>query len=223
VRYFGKLDIPSLAEWITRKVAISNNILPNYDYMLDKIRDNKMLAIFVAPRYKLESEFRAFMKCAHSLMHMQDVEFAFLYPEDYPEIGNLQVLLDSPFYREKGFGVRVFRRGNISDYRDLNTGTTAEDMERFVFMSTFVGPGPDLIRNLNPENMMKFFSQNEPGLILFYSQDDTNAVNELEISFDKIQHRILVMKANMEEAITKNLAGLLNIEINRAQLRIVKP
>lgn len=75
-------------------------------------------------------------------------------------------------------------------------------MERFVFMSTFVGPGPDLIRNLNAENMMKFFSQNEPGLILFYSQDDTYEVNELEISFDKIQHRILVMKANMEETIT---------------------
>lgn len=52
MRYYGKLDIPSLAEWITRKVAISNNILPNYKYMLDKIRDNKLLAIFVAPRSK---------------------------------------------------------------------------------------------------------------------------------------------------------------------------
>jgi len=41
-------------------------------------------------------------------------------------------------------------------------------MENFIFRSTFVGEGPDYIREANNENMMRFFSQNQPGLLLFY-------------------------------------------------------
>ena len=127
------------------------------------------------------------MQCAHRLMHMQEVEFAFLYPEDFSELGNLQGLVDSQFYQHYGFSVRIYRRGSISDYKDLQRGTSLSDLEQFVFMSTFVGTGPDIIRDLNPENVMKFFSQNEPGLILFYNSEiDDNAVSELENSFDSI-------------------------------------
>ena len=32
------------------------------------------------------------------------------------------------------------------------------DMENFIFRSTFVGDGPDYIREANSDNMMKFFS-----------------------------------------------------------------
>lgn len=59
----------------------------------------------------------------------------------------------------------------MGDYRDLETGDTAEEMEKFIFKSSFVGNGPDIIRELNPENIMKFFSQSEPGLILFYDSE----------------------------------------------------
>ena len=31
-------------------------------------------------------------------------------------------------------------------------------MENFIFKSTFVGQGPDYIREANNDNMMKFFS-----------------------------------------------------------------
>jgi hypothetical protein len=40
----------------------------------------------------------------------------------------------------------------------MENGKTAEEIELFVFKSTFVGTGPDIIRRLNPENTMKFFS-----------------------------------------------------------------
>lgn len=87
------------------------------------------------------------------------MEFAFLYPEDfYESLGNLITLTDSEFYRENGFGVRVYRRNNVGDYRDLTQGITAEEMESFIFRSSFVGTGPDLVRNMDPENTMKFFS-----------------------------------------------------------------
>ena len=44
-------------------------------------------------------------------------------------------------------------------------------MENFIFRSTFVGTGPDFIREADADNAMKFFSQNEPGLFLFYNSD----------------------------------------------------
>jgi hypothetical protein len=94
VRYFGELDIDSITEWITRKIAISNNIIPEYNYFVNKVKKNKMLVVFVAQRNTCHNEFRAFMKCGHMLMHMQDVEFAFLYPEDFKQgIGNLESLI----------------------------------------------------------------------------------------------------------------------------------
>lgn len=83
MRYYGELDIDSLALWITRKVAVSNNRIPNHAYLIEKIKQNTLLAIFVAPKEKSESEFRAFLKCSRSLMHMQDIEFAYLFPEDF--------------------------------------------------------------------------------------------------------------------------------------------
>lgn len=58
-------------------------------------------------------------------------------------------------------------------------------MEAFIFKSTFIGDGPDIIRDLNPENTMKFFSQPDPGLILFYDpQTHIIPQMELEIAYE---------------------------------------
>jgi hypothetical protein len=46
----------------------------------------------------------------------------------------------------------------MGDYRDMVEGKSAHEMEAFVFKSTFVGPGPELILYINPQNTMKFFS-----------------------------------------------------------------
>jgi hypothetical protein len=51
---------------------------------------------------------------------MQELEFAYLFPEDFVNSeSNLAVLLESEFYKQNGFGVRVYRRKSIGDYRDL--------------------------------------------------------------------------------------------------------
>jgi hypothetical protein len=37
----------------------------------------------------------------------------------------------------------------------------------FVVKTTFIGPGPEIIRELSTENAMKIFTYNKPVLILF--------------------------------------------------------
>jgi hypothetical protein len=43
------------------------------------VREAKLLALFVSPKEKADVEFRHFLKVAHRLMHLQDVEFAYLF------------------------------------------------------------------------------------------------------------------------------------------------
>lgn len=101
------------------------------------------------------------------MLTLDDVEFAFLYPTDFGnDLGNLERVTKSPFYEKFGFGIRVYRRGNLSDIKDINRWSLASeesvthvDIENFIFRSTFVGgEGPDYIRDANSDNMMKFFS-----------------------------------------------------------------
>jgi hypothetical protein len=100
-------------------------------------------------------------------------------------------------------------------------------MEAFFFKSTFIGEGPDIIRDLNPENTMKLFSQSDPALILFYDpQTHIIPQMELDLVYDEISNKILVIKADITAIITRNLASLLNIDIESmqtAQLKIVVP
>jgi hypothetical protein len=91
----------------------------NARHLHDKIKENKMLVIFVAPKDESHAEFLAFIRCTRALMSMQDVEFAFLYPSDFPELGNLVTLLDSEFYQQRNFGIRVYRRHSVADYKDM--------------------------------------------------------------------------------------------------------
>lgn len=48
----------------------------------------------------------------------------------------------------------------MSDFRDLNLtkDVTIDDIEKFIYRSTFVGDGPDLIRSISTDNMMKLFT-----------------------------------------------------------------
>jgi len=88
--------------------------------------------------------------------------------------------------------------GDVKDFDSFVT--TTEEMEKFIYRSTFVGDGPDLIRNLDTENTMKFFGQSEPGLILFYnSLLHKDALEELETAFSEISNNMLVMKADLNE------------------------
>ena len=102
------------------------------------------------------------------MLSLEGVEFAFLYPADFEnDLGNLERITRSPFYEKFEFGIRVYRRGSLADIKDINRWSLARedevsqlDMENFIFRSTFVGDGPDFIREANSDNMMRFFSQN---------------------------------------------------------------
>jgi len=96
-------------------------------------------------------------------------------------------------------------------------------MEAFIFKSTFIGDGPDIIRDLNPENTMKFFSQPDPGLILFYDpQTHIIPQMELDIAYEEISNKILVLKADVTAPATRNLASLLNIDFDSMQTALLK-
>lgn len=77
-------------------------------------------------------------------------------------------VIDIEMLKYKGFGVRIYRRKNMKDFKDYKKDSfTFEDMQDFVIKSSFVGPGPDIIRELSSENAMKIFNYNKPCLILF--------------------------------------------------------
>ena len=108
-------------------------------------------------------------------------------------------------------------------------------MENFIFKSTFVGEGPDAIRDANADNMMKFFNQNEPGLLLFYNSEllkeederTMTAIKSLETVFDDISGRILVAKVDSKSALARKLAQVTNVDEYEMHqypfLRIIDP
>lgn len=65
----------------------------------------------------------------------EEVEFCWLYPEDLqPDIGNIKGVLDSEFYKSNGFGVRVYRKGQIGNFKDFNgPEATVQDLSKFIF------------------------------------------------------------------------------------------
>ena len=135
------------------------------------------MVMFVSPKQEADEYFNSYLEVSRRLLTLSDVEFTYAFIEDFEkEIGNLGELAESNFYKRWGFSIRVYRRGNIADFKDMKYASlyshnevSPEDIERFIFRSTFVGEGPDFIREANAENVMKFFSQSQAGLFLFYN------------------------------------------------------
>lgn len=98
-----------------------------------------------------------------------------MFIEDSRSLPQLsQVLLSETFKRHK-FQIRVYRRSSLHDYRDFATTkdeVETGDIEQFIYRSTFVGDGPDVIRSLNTDNIMRIFTQDDPALFLFFNQLD---------------------------------------------------
>ena len=123
--------------------------------------------MFVSEKNKADEDFTSYLEVSRRLLTLNDVEFAYAFIEDFEkEMGNLGELVESNFYKRWGFSIRVYRRGNIADFKDMRYANlynpaevTPEDIEKFIFRSTFVGDGPDFIREANTENVMKFFLQ----------------------------------------------------------------
>lgn len=74
------------------------------------------------------------------------------------DLGSLRNFLSADFYKKNQFGIRIYRRGNIGDTKDFDSDKiSVEEMEQFIVKSTFVGQGPDIIRQLDTETAIEFF------------------------------------------------------------------
>lgn len=71
--------------------------------------------------------------------------------------------------------------------------------------STFVGPGPDIIRELSTENAMKIFTYNVPVMILFRNTSASDVRyyhKELSEAYEEISNTIMVAIADINNSIT---------------------
>ena len=219
IRFLGAPDLELITDWVLRKIGLPNNRIRSQREIRDKLSKSSLLTVFVSEKHKADDEFNNYLEVSRRLLTLNDVEFAYAFIEDFEkEIGNLGELVESNFYKRWGFSVRVYRRGNIADFKDMRYANlydpaevTAEDIERFIFRSTFVGDGPDFIREANTENVMKFFHQSQAGLFLFYnsalvvgeqpSEQMKRAVISLEEAFDEISGKVIIMKCDVNSAI----------------------
>ena len=72
--------------------------------------------------------FNDYLEVSRKLLTLDDVEFAFLYPEDFGnDLSHLERVTKSPFYERFKFGIRVYRRGNLADIKDLNRWSLADE------------------------------------------------------------------------------------------------
>ena len=165
IRFLGAPDLELITDWVLRKIGLPNNRIQSQREIRDKLAKSSLLTVFVSEKHKADDDFNNYLEVSRRLLTLNDVEFAYAFVEDFEkEMGNLGELVESNFYKRWGFSIRVYRRGNIADFKDMRYANlydpaevTAEDIERFIFRSTFVGDGPDFIREANTENVMKFF------------------------------------------------------------------
>ena len=179
IKYVGALDIDNIADWVLRKIGLPNNRISSQHEIRNKLQKSALLVMFVSPKHEADDYFNHYLDVSRKLLTLSDVEFGYGFVEDYEkELGNLEQLTESNFYKRWNFSIRVYRRSNISDFKDMRYASlydpvevTPDDIERFIFRSTFVGEGPDFIREANTDNVMKFFAQSQAGLFLFYNPD----------------------------------------------------
>lgn len=126
------------------------------------------------------------------------MEFAHIDPSIYLKY-ELTMLELPESYATEGYALRVFRRRNLRDIKDFSAKAfDFTNVQDFVMKSTFVGPGPDIVRELTNENALKIFTYNKPILILFRDVTKTDFKyydKQLIEAFESIQHKILVCLA----------------------------
>ena len=104
------------------KIGIQKNKIGSMHHLMKKLkeRSDRNLVLFLSYTDKCNVEFTKFVMASRTLLSVQDAEFAFAYVEDFgKDIGNLKGLMQTTEFRKHQCGVRVYRRGNIGDYRDF--------------------------------------------------------------------------------------------------------
>lgn len=121
LKYYGKLDLDQLADWTMRKIGLPNNRIRSLNDLKKKLEKSSLLVIFIADQNEANQNFNDYLEVSRKLLTLDDVEFAFLYPEDFnKDMGNLERVTSSVFYKQFEFGIRVYRRGSLADIKDMN-------------------------------------------------------------------------------------------------------
>ena len=159
IKYYGQLNIDGLADWVLKKIGLPDNKIYTIQVLLDKLRQSKLLVVFISKENEANNEFELYLTACRRLLKLDDIEFAFMFIEDMQSDLPLNEITGSQLYQQFGFGIRVYRRGKSSDYKDYNDkDVSVQSIEKFIYKSTFVGDGPDIIRSISTENVMKLFT-----------------------------------------------------------------
>jgi hypothetical protein len=113
------LNIDSLADWVLRKIGLPDNKIYSMQVLLDKLQQSKLLVIFISKENDADFEFELYLMASRRLLKLDDVEFAFMFIEDVQrDFPYLDEIKSSELYKKFGFGIRVYRRGKLTDYKD---------------------------------------------------------------------------------------------------------
>ena len=73
-----------------RKIGLPNNRIFNLHDLRKKLKTSNLLVVFIAERNTANRYFNDYLEVSRKLLTLEDVEFAFLYPEDFgDDLGNL--------------------------------------------------------------------------------------------------------------------------------------
>lgn len=110
----------------------------------------------------------------------------------------------------------MYRRRTIKDFKDLLVDdVTVDGIFEFIIKSTFIGSGPEIIRELSNENAMKIFSYNRPVMIMFRNTSASDVryyTEQLAQAFPQIEEKILVCLADINTGIGQKIAQLVGLD-----------
>lgn len=123
------------------------------------------------PTSDISPQFKLFLELAKDFMHDTSMEFTHIDTSTYNH-EELHMLGLEHLLKERRWHIRVYRRHNPRDYRDLPISVFEkmeyETLRNFIVRSTFVGlQSTDTIKELTDETGMKIFDYAVPVLILF--------------------------------------------------------
>jgi hypothetical protein len=77
------MDIDSLADWVLRKIGLPDNRIRNIYHLQDKLKQSQLLVVFMSAKFHADREFAIYLSAARHLLKLSEVEFAYLYFEDF--------------------------------------------------------------------------------------------------------------------------------------------
>jgi hypothetical protein len=114
----------------------------------------------------VNQKFMKFLEVSKQMIYNDDVKFGYIDLQKY--FGRDFKLLNL----EKVDQVVMFRRQNLKDQRIFEKSLwTIKDLKAWVGESVSLGPGPDMIRDLDLDLSMTLFKQKHPFLILLGSDE----------------------------------------------------